>query len=377
MEFSLSEEQEMLQTMARDFLTTECPKTLVREMVEDEKGYPPELWRKMAGVGWMGLIIPEEYGGSGGSFFDLVVLLEEMGRACLPGPFFSTVVLGGLTLLETASSEQKQKLLPKLSQGDLLLTLALTEPSAKYSADGIQLKAAAKNDEFSIQGTKLFIPDAHVANYLICVARTKDTKKPEDGITLFLVDSESSGISCTPLKTIAGDKQCEIIFDNVKVPSTNILGKVDKGWYSLEKILEKAVIAKCAEMLGGFKQVLEMTVDYAKERVQFDRPIGSFQAIQHYCANMAVDVRGCSLLTYKAAWCLSNGLPASQEVAMAKAWLSNRFRQAATISHQIHGAIAFAEDHDLHLYYKRAKAWELSLGDAHMHLDKIAAKLGI
>lgn len=376
MDFSLTEEQQMLQKMARDFLATECPKSLVRDMAEDEKGYSPELWGKMAELGWMGLIIPEQYGGSGGSFLDLVVLLKEMGRACLPGPFFSTTVCGGLTLLETASIAQKQELLPKLAQGNLLLTLALTEPSAKYAADGIEVKAVPENDGFTIQGTKLFVPDAHLVDYLICVARTKDTKH-EDGITLFLVESKTRGISCTPLKTIAGDKQCEVVFDNVKVPNSNILGEVDKGWYSLEKVLQKAAVAKCAEIIGGAERVLEMTIEYAKQRVQFDRPIGSFQAIQHYCADMAIDVLGCSLLTYKAAWCLSKGLPASREVAMAKAKTSERFRNVTALSHEIHGAIGFSEDHDLHLYFKRAKAWELSLGDAYFHLDKIAAEIGL
>jgi len=193
MDYSLTEEQEMLRKMARDFLSTECPKSLVREMAEDETGHPLELWEKMSEIGWLGLVIPEQYGGGGGSFFDLVVLLEEMGRACLPGPFFSTAVLGGLTLLEAGSDEQKQELLPNLAQGKLLLTLALTEASAKYTADGIQTKAIQKGEDFFIQGTKLFVPDAHVSNYLICVARTKETGKPEEGITLFLLDCKEPG----------------------------------------------------------------------------------------------------------------------------------------------------------------------------------------
>ena len=377
MDFGLSEEQEMLRRTARDFLTAECPKDLVRQMSKDEKGYPPELWRKMAEVGWMGLVIPEEYGGGGMSFLDLVVLLEEMGRACLPGPFFSTVVLGGLTILEAGSEEQKREILPQLAQGNLLLTLALTEPEVKYTADGIQVKATQKDEEFFIQGTKLFVPDAHVSNKLICAARTKEAGPPEDGVTLFLVDSDSPGISCTLLKTIAGDKQCEVVFDNVKVSAKNILGKLNEGWPILERVLEKATVARCAEMVGGARQVLEMTLTYAKERVQFDRPIGSFQAIQFNCANMVTDIDGCAFITYEAAWRLSEGLPASREVAMAKAWVSEKFRQITAVAHQIHGAIGFTEDHDLPLYFKRAKAWELSFGDASFHLDRIAKMAGI
>jgi alkylation response protein AidB-like acyl-CoA dehydrogenase len=377
MDYSLTEEQEMLRKMARDFLSTECPKSLVREMAEDETGHPLELWEKMSEIGWLGLVIPEQYGGGGGSFFDLVVLLEEMGRACLPGPFFSTAVLGGLTLLEVGSDEQKKELLPKLAQGKLLLTLALTEASAKYTADGIQTKATQKGDDFFIQGTKLFVPDAHVSNYIICAARTKETKVPEEGITLFLIDSKSPGINCTLLKTIAGDKQCEVTFDNVKVPKQNILGELNEGWPIVEKVLEKATIARCAEMVGASRQVLEMTVDYAKQRMAFGHPIGSFQGIQFYCATMLSDADASAFITYQAACLLSEGLPASQEVAMAKAWVSEKLVQATTAAHRVHGAIGFCEDHDLPLYFKRAKSWEASFGGATVHLDKIATAAGI
>ena len=372
MDFSLTEEQEILRTVARDFLATECPKELVREMAKDEMGHPLRLWQQMAEAGWMGLIIPKEYGGAGGSFLDLIVLLEEMGRACLPGPFFSTVVLGGLTVLEAGNGEQKAELLPQLAEGEILLTLALTEPSAKYTGDGIQTKATPRDKEFIIEGTKLFVPDAHISDYLICTVRTKATQSPENGITLFLVDAKSPGISCTLLKTIAGDKQCEVTFDNVTVPFSNILGNLDEGWLILDKVLKKAVVAQCAQMVGGAKQVLEMTVEYAKQRVAFGHPIGSFQAIQHHCANMLIDVDGCSLVVNNAAWRLSQGLPATQEVAIAKALINERFKRIAALGIQIHGAIGFTQDHDMPLYFKRAKAWEINLGYTDLHLDKIA-----
>jgi len=377
MDFSLTEEQEMLQKMARDFLTSECPKSLVREMVEDERGYPSELWQKMADLGWLGLIIPEEYGGGGASFFDLAIILEEMGRALLPGPFFSTVILGGLTLLEAGTTKQKQEFLPRLAKGDLLLTLALTEPSDKYSANGIQSKATRENGDFLVNGTKLFVPDAHISDYLICAVRTKEVEVAEDGVTLFLIDSKTPGIACTLLKTMAGDKQCEVIFDDVKVPSDNILGNLNKGWPIIEKVMREAAVARCAQMLGGMRQVLEMTVDYAKTRMAFDRPIGSYQAVAFPCADMLVDVEGGAFIAYEAAWRIAEGLPATQEAAMAKAWLSEKFRAATAIAHQIFGAVAFEDTHDLGLYFKRAKAWELSLGDANFHLDGIAKMVGI
>ena len=374
MDLSLNEPQEMLRKMARDFFMDKCPKSLVREMVEDEKGYPPELWREMAGLEWMGLVIPEEHGGTGGNFLDLAVLLEEMGRACLPGPFFSTVVLGTLTLLEAGNEEQKKEILPGVAKGDLLLTLAFNEPDVRYIPEAIQLKATADGEDYLLDGVKLFVPDAHVASYIICAARTKEAPAPE-GITLFLVDAKSPGISCTQLKTIAGDKQFEVIFDKVRVPKKNILGEVDKGWSCIEKILEQAAVAKCAEMVGGAQQVLEMTVSYAKERVQFGRPIGSFQAIQHHCANMATDVDGSRFITYQAAWRLSEGLPSAREVAMAKAWVSDAFRRVTVLGQQVHGGVGFVEDHDMPLYYKRAKAWELVLGDADYHREKVAQAL--
>ncbi len=372
MDFDLTEGQEMLRETARDFLTTACPASLVREMAEDEVGYPLQLWQRMAHMGWMGMVFPEEYGGAGVSFTDFIVVLEETGRACLPGPFFSTVVLGGLTVLEGGSEEQKKEMLPQVAEGELLLTLALTEQSATYTAEGIHTRATPTDEGFVLQGTKLFVPDAHVADYLICAARTRETETPEEAVTLFLVDARSPGVSCTLLKTIAGDKQCEVAFDQVRVPEENVLGTHHGGWPILERVLEEAAVAQCAEMVGGARQVLEMTVEYAKERMAFGHPIGSFQAIQHYCANMLVDVDGCSLLTYNAAWRLGEGLPATQEVAMAKSLTNRMFKRVSALGIQIHGAIGFTYEHDMHLYFKRAKAWETSLGDTRFHLERIA-----
>jgi alkylation response protein AidB-like acyl-CoA dehydrogenase len=300
-----------------------------------------------------------------------------MGRACLPGPFFSTVVLGGLSIIEAGSEEQKKEFLPKVAEGKLLLTLALTEASASYTANGIHAKAIQKDDEFIIQGTKLFVPDAHISDYLICAARTKDGEAPQDGITLFLVDSKSPGISFNLLKTISGDKQCEVIFDSVKVPAANILGSLNGGWPLIEKILEKAIIARCAEMVGGAKQLLEITLDYAKQRKVFGHAIGSYQVIQHYFANMLVEIDGSSLVVNETAWRLSEGLPATQQVHMAKALVNEGVRHAASLCLQINGAIGFTEDHDVSLYFKRAKDWEIDLGTTHFHLDKLARAANI
>ena len=265
MDFAFSEEQEMLRTSARDFLEKECPPTLVKEMVEDERGYPPELWHKMAELGWIGLAFPVEYGGGGMTFFDLMILLEEMGRARLPGPFFSTLV-GGFIILEAGNESQRKELLPQITRGEKILTLALTEPEATYVPSGVMTKAVADGSDYIIEGTKLFIPDAHVADYLVCVTRTGDK---EDGITLFLVDAKSPGINYTQLKTMGGDKQSEVTFNKVKVPGKNMIGELHRGWTVIEKILPKAAMGKCAEMVGGAQWVLDTAVAYAKERAQF------------------------------------------------------------------------------------------------------------
>ncbi|MFC2016826.1 acyl-CoA dehydrogenase family protein [Chloroflexota bacterium] len=377
MNFALTEEQEMLKKAARDFLTDKCPKTLVKEMQEDERGYSPELWQEMVELGWTGLVFPERYGGSEMSFLDLSVLLEEMGWACLPGPFFSTVVLGALSILDEGNEEQKQNYLPRIAKGEAILTLALTEPSAKYDAASIAVKATRDKDTYIIDGTKLFVPDAHIADCLLCVARTNEQAKAEDGITIFLVDAKSPGISYTVLRTIANDKLCEVVFDQVRVPKGNILGKLDQGWSVVQKIIERAAVAKCCEILGSIQQVLEMTVDYAKERKQFDRPIGSFQIIQHYCASMATDVNGSRFSTYQAAWMLSEGLPCRKEVAIAKAWINEAYERISALAHQIHGAIGVTIDHDLQYYTKQAKAAQLTFGDADFYREIVAQEMGL
>jgi alkylation response protein AidB-like acyl-CoA dehydrogenase len=209
------------------------------------------------------------------------------------------------------------------------------------------------------------------------VARTKEAENPEDGITIFLVDAKSPGVECTLLKTLARDKQCEVLFNNASVPKENILGELDQGWPVVQDALQKATVAKCAEMVGGAQASLDMAIAYAKERIQFNRPIGSFQAIQHYCANMVSDVDGSRFVTYKAAWKVSEGLPATMDVAVAKAWTSEAYRRVTLLAHQIFGAIGFTMDHDLHLYYRRAKASEMMFGDSAFQRAIVSRELGL
>ncbi len=374
MKLTLTEEQEMLKKTARDFLADKCSKTFVKQIEESETGYSRELWQEMAELGWMGLALPEKHGGGDMSFLDLAVLLEEMGRACLPGPFFSTVVLGGLSILDIGSEKQKQEYLPKLIRGEKIFTLALTEPGYhNYDTSSVTVEAAPDDGNYTINGTKLFVPDAHIADYLLCVARTK----PKDGITIFLVDAKNPKINYTVLKTIAGDKLCEVVFDQMPIPEANILGRLNQGWSAVQKIIQRAAVGKCCEMVGNIQRVLEMTVDYAKERKQFDRPIGSFQAIQHYCADMATDVDSARFSTYQAAWMLSEGLPCTKEVAIAKAWIGEASQRVFALAHQIHGAIGATIEHDLHFYTRRAKAAELAFGDADFYREIVAKEMGL
>jgi alkylation response protein AidB-like acyl-CoA dehydrogenase len=376
MDLGLDEQQEMLKNVARDFLEKECPEALVRQMEEDDKGYSPDLWQKMAGQGWMGLTIPEQYGGVGLTICELVVLLEEFGRALVPGPFISTVVLGAVPIMEAGTEEQKQTYLPKIASGEIIMTLALTEPSAKWSADGIALEAKKAGTDYVLNGTKLFVPDAHVTDYMVVAARTGG--KGESGVTLFIVDSKSAGIKYEQLKTIAADKQCEVTFENVKVPAANILGKEGKGWPIVEKTEKWATIAACAYLVGLSQMDFDVTLNYAKERVQFGRPIGSFQAIQHKLADAVIDVDGSRFITYKAAWSMAEGEPdADLMISMAKAWASDASRRVVAHGQQIHGGIGFTKEYKIQLYFRRQKWMELMWGDGDYHREKVAQLMGV
>jgi alkylation response protein AidB-like acyl-CoA dehydrogenase len=375
MDFGLTEEQKMLRKSARDFLESECPASLVREMAEDEKGYSLQLWQKMARLGWQGLVFPDRYGGGGGTFIDLVILLEETGRALLPSPLLTTI-LGGTVILEAGSEEQKAELLPGIINGDIIISLALNEPSVRYPSSSMAARAVMRNGRYIINGAKLFVPMAHVADYLIFAVRTNDGVKENDGITCFIVEAESSGITYTPLKTIGRDKQYEVLLDNVAVPEGNILGEYDQSWaYISRRLLPMAIIAQCAEMNGGAQKVIDMTVAYAKERVTFGQPLGSYQAIQHLCSDMLVALESARVLTYEAAWKISQGIPCDSEVSMAKYKANECYIQAVSTGTQIQGGVSIIVDHDLPLYYRRAKATEITLGDADYHLEQIAKEL--
>ncbi len=367
-DFGLNEEQEMMQALAKDFLAAEYPDKVLKAMVKDEKGYTPELWKKMQEMNLMGLSLPEQYGGVG-DFLDLIIVLEEMGKSCFLTPYFSTVVLAAGAVMEASRKEQRKEYLSAIAEGKKIATVAVTEASGKYTADAIKTNAKQLGQDYIINGNKLFVTDAQNADTIIVAARTSE---PEDGITLFIVPSDAFGLTITPLKSISGDKQAEVKLQNVKVPADNVLGEVNKGWGYLERVLQRANTARCAEMVGMSEQALKLTLDYAKERIAFGHPIGAFQAIQHRCADMLIDIDGSKFATWQAAWRINTGMPAAKEVAVAKAWTSEACRRVMVSAHQIHGAIGFTEDHILHYYTKRTRSYEFSFGGADDHFEKIA-----
>jgi alkylation response protein AidB-like acyl-CoA dehydrogenase len=376
MDLRYTEEQEILKQAARDFLATECPKTLVRELERSEKGYSPDLWKKMAELGWTGLIIPEEYEGMGCAFQDLTVLLEEIGRNILPGPFPATIA-ATFCLLEAGSEEQKKRLLPGIARGELILTTALLEGEGTFHASGISVRATSKGNDFVVNGTKLFVDSAHVASHIICAARTKEGVAPDKGITLFIVDSSSPGIKCQVMPTTSHDKLCEVRFQDVSVPAGNVLGKLDEGWPVVEMMLRKGAIARCAESLGAIQTCVDMTVAYAKERSQYDRPVGAFQALQHKMADMWTAMQTSRYLVYKTAWMESNGLPCAKEASMAKAYVNEVYKDVSKWAVRLHGAIATSDDHDIPLYYRRSKAADFAFGGTDFHREIVAHQIGL
>jgi alkylation response protein AidB-like acyl-CoA dehydrogenase len=376
MDLKLTEEQEMLKTSVKDFIAAECPKSKVREMQEDRVGHSPELWKKMAALGWMGLLIPEKYEGMGLSFQDGMVVMEEMGRNILPGPFMSTFV-ATFAIVEAGSEAQKKEFLPKIARGELKLSLADMEPNGKFGAGGVTLKAAPKGDGFVLNGAKMFVEMANVADYLVCPARTKEGANPEEGISLFLVDAKSTGIKCEVVPTIAMDKLCEVKFENVAVSHQALLGERDRGWAALKNTLRKAALARCADSIGGMQACIDMTVAYMKERVQYERPIGSFQAIQHIVADMWIAMQTARYLAYEAIWLESGGQPADKEASMAKAYVNNAYKLVSKWGIRLHGGIGTSREHDVSLYYLRAKAADTAYGGADYHNELVADRIGL
>jgi len=379
MDFGFNDEQELLRSTARKFLENECTSEFVRKRMAEPAGVTDEFWSKMAEQGWLGLVFPEAYGGSELGFVDLAVLMEEMGRAVMPGPFVSTVLLGGLTVLEAGSPAQKDAWLPKIAGGRAKAALAWTEPSGRWDAAGVTTTAKPAPGGWALSGTKLFVLDAHLADVLVVVARSAETKQPDEGISLMLVPRATPGLEVRLLPTMDQTRKlCEVTLNDVRVEAAAVLGSVGGGWAPLARVVERATVALCAEMCGGAQRVLDMTVDYAKIRVAFGRPIGSYQGVKHKAADMLVDVENAKSLTYYAAWAMDENVPeAALAASMAKACCSDAYRKVAAAGIQLHGGIGFTWEHDLHLYFKRAKSSEFTFGDATYHRERVAQLINL
>ena len=375
MNLDFTEEQHMLRTTARSFLASECPKKKVRDLEESDSGFDHALWKKIAELGWIGLIIPETYGGSGAEFTTLLVLFEETGRNIFPSPLFSTEVLGALPLVRHGSDGMKQTVLPRIARGEAIVAFAVLEASASYEPTGVAAKAERKGGGYVINGTKLFVNDALVADYFLVAARTSRRVDPRYGITLFLVDAKKPGVKVEMMPTIGLDRQCEVNFGKVAVSRDDVLGEVGQGWEILERTFAQAAVLKCAESVGAMEAILEMTASFAKERVQYGKTIASFQVIQHYLANMSARTLTAKGMTYRAAWMVQEGLPCALQVSAAKAWVNEAYKFVTERAVQIHGAIGLTRDHDVGLYYRRAKAADVIFGDSDSHYERIARQL--
>jgi len=369
--FAFNDEQEELRKTVRQFLEAKSSEAAVREQMDTEAGFDAAVWSQMGEqMGLQGLIVPEEFGGSGYGYIELIVVLEEMGRALLCAPFFSTVVLAANTLIHGGDDAAKAAYLPGIAAGETIATLAFTEENGRWDEAGITATATKDGDSWKINGTKMYVLDGHSANLLIVAARS------DAGVSLFAVDGAASGLTRTALATMDQTrKQAKVDFADT--PAT-LIGTDGGGWAVLERVLDLAAVGLAAEQVGGAQFVLEMAVQYAKDRVQFGRPIGSFQAIKHKCADMLLEVESAKSAAYYAGWAaseLNDELPSV--ASLAKAYCSEAYFHATAENIQIHGGIGFTWEHPAHLYFKRAKSSELLFGDPTYHRELLAQRIGI
>ncbi|MBI2963807.1 MAG: acyl-CoA/acyl-ACP dehydrogenase [Deltaproteobacteria bacterium] len=375
MDFGLSDDQLILQRSARDLLAKECPPAVVRRIAEGPSGHSEALDRRMAEMGWTGLLVPPASGGLGLGMLDMAILLAEHGRAAVPGPFLFSALLATRAIVRGADRRLKKQWLPKLASGECTATIALLEESGDSAHPAVlRSRARRKGAAYVLSGRKLFVPYAHCVDLLITACRTSGSDGP-DGVTLFLVDRRASGLSIRPLETVDRTRRvCEVEMRRVEVPADQLLGRLGGGWPVIEHLLDLAAVGVAADGFGGAERVLEMAVEYAKTRQQFGRLIGSFQAIKHIAAEMVAEIEPARSLVWFAAYA-HDALPreARRASSMAKAALSEIYSRCANRAVQIHGGIGFTWEHDVHFWFKRAKWNELAFGAPAFHRERVAA----
>lgn len=377
MDMDLKEEQRHLMEAARRFLEKECPLSEVREIEKSILGFSPDMWRQMAGLGWLGLPLPEEYGGFGLGSVDVVVLTKELGRALCPSPYVPTVVMAAGAIAAAGTDEQKRALLPAIAEGQTIIAVAMQEPSGEFDPRAARMRATKSPGGFILNGAKMFVEYAGGASLFLVTARTSEAGEglTAAGLTMFLVDAETPGITMTPLPTMARDHQMEVAFHDVQVGMDAVLGPVGEAWPTLEKVIQRGAVALCGYMVGAAERMNERATEYAKDRIQFGRPIGSFQVIQGYLAQLITEIWGAETATYYAGWALDEEMPARDLVAMAKAFTGDTLKRTTDIGCQIFGGIGYMEEMDVTLYLRRGKQYQLSFGDSGYWEDIVAEEI--
>jgi alkylation response protein AidB-like acyl-CoA dehydrogenase len=366
-----SEAQEMLRDSARGFLAKEAPKSLVRQLETDPLGYSPALWRKMAELGWLGMPFPESAGGVGGSLIDAGLLAEELGRACLPSPYIHCIA-AALTLLDAGRTD----LVEKIIAGDLIAVPAFTEADPRPIPTALKLAISADQAGYRLNGLKRFVEYGHAADLLLCSGRTNQLQT-EEGVSLVLVEGQAQGLARRALATTGGDPAAEIGFEQVAAAAANLVGESGRAWPVINRTMNRFFALRAAEMAGGTRQVLEMTVDYTKMRVQFGRTLASFQAVQHICADMAIMADGAELAARQAVWAVDRGLAGDYYASAARAFAAQAYSMATINAVQLHGGIGYMQEYDLQFYYRRARAEEVLMGTVDDHLERVATALGL
>lgn len=375
LELRLSESEEMLRKTALGFIKDNTPKLVVQKLQETDAGVTPELWRQMASMGWTGIVIPEQYGGAGLSLENAGVLMEALGTAPLPGPLFSSSILGSEIVLAAGTEAQKHSILPSIAAGTRVLTLALTEPSYSWEPMGVQMAAKRQHDGHVLNGTKLFVMDAAAATDFIVVVRTGNEGDAAHGLSLLVVDAKSPGISVRRLGGFLAGRAFEVKFDAVKVPGEAVLGEAGEGWAPLQSAIQRSIPVLCAYKVGGCQSVFDMCVTYTQQRVQFGQKIGRFQ----YVAGLAIDIfnllESARWTTYEALWKVSAGRPATETVHVAKAVASEAYWQAVTLGHQVISGVSFSKEHELTFHLRASRALYHYLGDPAYHRYQLAKAL--
>jgi len=371
MDLALTEGQEMLRTTARTFMEREAPVDVVVGLQKAESSLDPDLWAKAARLGWLGIVLPAEYGGSGDSLSDAAVLYEELGRGPLPGPFFSSGVLGALTVLEGGTEEQRRRILPGVATGERVLTVAITEPNTSWGPGGITLTPQGRNGSLVLNGTKLFVSDATSDTDLIVAVCTGEG--PTD-VSLFHVDARARGVTTCRLPGFLS-WQCEVTFDNVQVPAGAMLGEAQRGWTALSRALERALPLLCAYIVGGCQAVYDKSVAYTQSRVQFGVPIGRFQRVQDHVIKLVNHLDSARWATWEALWKLDTGRPATASVHMAKAVASEAYLEACNAAHEVHAGMGVLIEYGLPAHTQMSRTLFHYLGDPRWHKRRMADAL--